>query len=154
VGPARMIVECLTSRPGIREQNRSTSRHGADVVSVPPQPRHASLNCGEPRSSLGSLAMLAAMRRAGVRHGGSAPLQGGFECLGGSVHASAPCPLADDATGRKGTMVGVRTSALRLGFSVRSPVTFRSTAPKTRGGSGLVSDWNMRRISDRDRGLR
>ena len=45
----------------------STSRHGADIVSVPPQPRHASLNCGESRSSPGSLAMLAAMRRASSR---------------------------------------------------------------------------------------
>jgi hypothetical protein len=35
----------------------NTRRHGADIVSVPPQPRHASLNCGEPRSSSGSLAM-------------------------------------------------------------------------------------------------
>jgi hypothetical protein len=42
----------------------STSRHGADIVSVPPQPRRAALNGGEPRSSSGSLAMLAAMRRA------------------------------------------------------------------------------------------
>ena len=40
----------------------STSRHNADILSVPPQPRHASLNCGEPRSSSGSLATLAAMR--------------------------------------------------------------------------------------------
>jgi hypothetical protein len=32
-----------------------------------PQPRHASLNGGEPRSTSGSLAMLAAMRRASSR---------------------------------------------------------------------------------------
>ena len=46
---------------------RNTSPHGADIVSVPPQPRHASLNGGEPHSSSGSLAMLAAMRRASSR---------------------------------------------------------------------------------------
>jgi len=44
----------------------NTSRHGADIVSVPPQPPHASLIGGEPRSSSGSLAMLAALMRAAV----------------------------------------------------------------------------------------
>jgi hypothetical protein len=41
----------------------NTSRHGTDIVSVPLQPRHASLNGGEPRSSSGSLAMLTAIRQ-------------------------------------------------------------------------------------------
>jgi hypothetical protein len=45
----------------------STSRHSADIVSVLPQPRHASLNGGEPRSSGGSLAMLEAIRLASSR---------------------------------------------------------------------------------------
>ena len=40
----------------------NTSRHGADIVSVPPQPRQPSHNGGESRSSSGSLAILAAMR--------------------------------------------------------------------------------------------
>jgi hypothetical protein len=39
----------------------STSRHRGVIVSVPPQPRHA-LFSGKPRSTSGSLAMLAAMR--------------------------------------------------------------------------------------------
>ena len=44
-----------------------TSQRGTDIVNVcPPQPRHASLG-GEPRSSSGSLATLAAMRRAPSR---------------------------------------------------------------------------------------
>jgi hypothetical protein len=45
----------------------STNLHGADIVSVPRQPRHAALNCGEPRSNSGSFAMFAAMRRASSR---------------------------------------------------------------------------------------
>ena len=42
--------------PRCRRYVRSwnTSRHGADIVSVPPQRRHASLNGDEPRSSSGS----------------------------------------------------------------------------------------------------
>jgi hypothetical protein len=42
----------------------STSRHSADMVNVPSQPRHASLIAGKQRSSSGSFAMLAAMCRA------------------------------------------------------------------------------------------
>ena len=45
----------------------STSRHGADIVNVRPQPRRASLIGSGPCSSSGSLAMLAAMRRASSR---------------------------------------------------------------------------------------
>ena len=41
----------------------STSRHGGDIVNVRLQPRHASLVGSGPRSSSGSLAMLATMRR-------------------------------------------------------------------------------------------
>ena len=77
--PARIFTESLTPRPELENSlgpkrrftalqryvcSWSTSRHSADIGSVPPQPRHASLNCGEPRSSSGSLALLAAMRRA------------------------------------------------------------------------------------------
>ena len=42
----------------------NTSRYGADIVSVPPQPRRASLNGGEPRSNSDALAtaMFARMR--------------------------------------------------------------------------------------------
>ena len=42
VGPARMIVESLTPRPGIREHNRVESRHNSDIVEVkrlPSRPR-------------------------------------------------------------------------------------------------------------------
>jgi hypothetical protein len=45
----------------------STSRHGADIVSVPPQPRNASLNGGEPSSNSDSWAMFAVMRHASSR---------------------------------------------------------------------------------------
>ena len=72
----------------------STSRHNADILSVPPQPRHASLNCGEPRSSSGSLAMFAAMRPGRHRSPGAltcAKLQA--LCAGGCLrtnHLFAP----------------------------------------------------------------
>jgi hypothetical protein len=45
----------------------STSRHGADIVNVGLHPRHAPLVGSGPRSRSGSLAMLAAIRRASSR---------------------------------------------------------------------------------------
>ena len=59
----------LSAKPLVpsRGLRQKSDQARADIVSVPPQPRHASLNGGEPRSSSGSLAMLAAMRRASSR---------------------------------------------------------------------------------------
>jgi hypothetical protein len=62
IGPKRRLT---AMQRYVRSWN--TSRHGTDIVNVPLQPRHASLIGGEPGSSSGSLAMLAAMRRASSR---------------------------------------------------------------------------------------
>jgi hypothetical protein len=49
IGPKRRFT---AMQRYVRSWN--TSRHGADIVSVPPQPRHASLIGGEPRNSSGA----------------------------------------------------------------------------------------------------
>jgi TolB-like protein len=81
-GPGKDFHRVLDPTPGIRERpgtvassaalqryvrSWSTSRHGADMVNVPSQPRHASLIAGKQRSTSGSFAMLAAMCRASSR---------------------------------------------------------------------------------------
>jgi hypothetical protein len=66
---------------------------------VPPQPRHASLNGGELRSSSGSLAMLAAMRRASSRVSSLAAARRARLLLEIDVGERLPGRIADDEAG-------------------------------------------------------
>jgi hypothetical protein len=61
-----MMARCVI---GPRCSDTSAVGAQADMAqtTVPPQPRHASLNGGEPRNSSGSLAMFTAMRHASSR---------------------------------------------------------------------------------------
>ena len=63
---ARCVFGCVAA---IRPQLEHKPTSSADIVNVRPQPRHASLVGGGPRSKSGSLAMFATMCRAGAAHG-------------------------------------------------------------------------------------
>jgi hypothetical protein len=61
------MARCVIGRvAAIRPQLEHKPTSSADIVNVPPQPRHASLVGSGPRSKSGSLAMFATMCRAGT----------------------------------------------------------------------------------------
>ena len=73
--PGAVIPRRVFTRPGPEAavaalqryvRSWSTSRHGADIVSVPPQTSLRLANCGEPRAAP-ELAMFTAMRHASSR---------------------------------------------------------------------------------------
>ena len=65
---ARCVFGCVAA---IRPQLEHKPTSSADIVNVRPQPRHASLVGGGPRSNSGSLAMFATMCRARRRSHGA-----------------------------------------------------------------------------------
>jgi hypothetical protein len=109
----------------------STSRHSVDIVNVRLRPRHASLIGSGRRSSLDSLAMLAAMRLASSRVGSTSPSRRRKTIRLDQVHPPGNSELPLDQDTRRSTAVtctGVQTPPRAVAMTRAHPTLSRAAA--------------------------